>query len=411
MKILHFADLHIGMENYGRFDPQRGLHSRVRDFVDRLDEVCAYAFDHQADMVLFAGDAFKTRDPDPTQLREFARRIKKLAERVPVFILVGNHDLPAASHKATSVDIFDTLDVPNVIVGRAPGHRLIQTASGPLFLAWVSFPVRNRLLTVDDTRGLSVEAVDGKLALFTHQALSAQAEAAAQHLDVPRVLAGHFTVHGAQFGSERAVMLGRDLAVAYSALSDPVWNYVALGHIHKHQNLTPADAPPLTPPVVYAGSLERIDFGERDDPKGFCWVDIDPPATRWQFVPVNARPFVEIRVDARHADDPTAAVLKKIGSHHLEGAVVRVSVRLREEQEPQLRKRDVEAALSAADFSAGVALQVERQARPASVGLDGEALTPVQWVERFARHKNYAPEFAAQVVQAAEQVMQPGEAA
>lgn len=409
MKILHFADLHIGMENYGRFDPQRGLHSRVRDFVDRLDEVCAYALAHQADVVLFAGDAFKTRDPDPTQLREFARRIKKLAEHLPVFLLVGNHDLPAASHKATSVDIFDTLNVPNVVVGRTPGHRLIHTASGPLFLAWVPFPVRSRLLTVEDTRGLSVEAVDGKLTYFTHQALSAQAEAAAQHPDVPRVLVGHFTVEGADFGSERAVMLGRDLAVTRSAVSDPIWHYVALGHIHKHQNLTPASAPPLTPPVVYAGSLERIDFGERADPKGFCWVEIDPPATRWQFVPVNARPFVEIRVDARRAADPTTAVLNQLAQHNLAGAVVRVSVRLREEQEVQLRKRDIETALSAADYAAGVALEVERPARPAGVGLEGAALTPVQWVERFTRHKNYPADFAAQVLQAAEQLMQPGE--
>jgi exonuclease SbcD len=61
IRILHFADLHIGMENYGRMDPESGLNRRVADFLERLDTVVEYAIDHEADLVLFAGDAFRTR--------------------------------------------------------------------------------------------------------------------------------------------------------------------------------------------------------------------------------------------------------------------------------------------------------------------------------------------------------------
>ena len=96
------------------------------------------------------------------------------------------------------------------------------------------------------------------------------AQEAEQHA-MPRVLAGHFSVSEAKLGSERTVMLGRDVAVATSTLADPAWDYVALGHIHRHQDLNPGAAPP----VVYSGSLERIDFGEEHEPKGFCWVELE----------------------------------------------------------------------------------------------------------------------------------------
>jgi len=137
VRVLHFADLHIGMENYGRMDPVSGTSSRVRDFLDRLDEVVNHALEHDADLAVFAGDAFKTRDPDPTQQREFARRIKQLAARMPVLLLAGNHDMPSMSARASSVDIYAALDVPNVIVGSKPDGQVVDTRRGPLLLAWM----------------------------------------------------------------------------------------------------------------------------------------------------------------------------------------------------------------------------------------------------------------------------------
>ncbi|MBI3763796.1 MAG: exonuclease SbcCD subunit D, partial [Chloroflexi bacterium] len=313
IRLLHFADLHIGMENYGRLDPDTGTSSRVRDFLDRLDEVIDYALDHDVDLVVFAGDAFKTRDPDPTQQREFARRIKRLADVAPTLLLVGNHDLPGMAAKATSVDIFRALDVANVIVGHKPECRVVETKRGPVCLAWMPYPMRNRLLAQDEHRGKSVEELD--LALrdtVTNIVRSLAAEADRQAM--PRVLAGHFSVSEAKFGSERSVMLGRDVAILKSEIASPVWDYVALGHIHKYQNLSEADGGPggsgageltPTPPhprspaIVYSGSLERIDFGEEREPKGFCWVELERGNTRYQFVEVHARRFITLHADAR----------------------------------------------------------------------------------------------------------------
>ena len=93
IRLLHIADIHIGMENYGRTDPQTGLNQRVMDFLRRLTDAVDYTLDHEIDVVIFAGDAYKTRDPNPTYQREFARRMKRIADAgIPVVMLVGNHD-------------------------------------------------------------------------------------------------------------------------------------------------------------------------------------------------------------------------------------------------------------------------------------------------------------------------------
>ena len=93
MKILHCADLHLGVETYGRIDPATGLSSRLLDFLSTLDQVVDYALANKVDLVLFCGDAYKSREPSQTQQREFARRINRLATSgIAVFLLVGNHD-------------------------------------------------------------------------------------------------------------------------------------------------------------------------------------------------------------------------------------------------------------------------------------------------------------------------------
>ncbi len=403
IRALHFADLHIGMENYGKLDPQTGVSSRIRDFVERLDEICAYAVAHEADLVIFAGDAFKTRDPDATQQREFARRMKRLADQIPVFMLVGNHDIPGIAARATSVDIFRALEVSNIIVGRNIGSQVVSTQHGPVFLGWVPFPVRNRLLSQEEYRGASIEQLDRAVETMIGGWLADLAQTAAEH-DMPRVLVGHFSVGGAAYGSERSVMLGRDLVIQKSALADPAWDFVALGHIHKHQNLTPKTAVGL-PPIVYSGSLERIDFGEEAEDKGFCWLELARGATTWRFVRVNARPFRTVEVDARDEADPLRAVLAAIAACRIEGAIVKVKVLLREGQEASLPRREIEQALAPAMSIAALSLEVERETRLANLGLTPEALTPLQWLERYLEARNKPPERIKRLLDAAGELL------
>ncbi len=117
MRILHFSDLHIGVENYGRLDPNTGFSTRLNDFLFSLDQVVEWALTEDVDLVLLAGDAYKGRDPSQTHQREFATRLARLSNAgIPSMLLVGNHDLPSVVSRATAVEIFRTLQLPRVTV-------------------------------------------------------------------------------------------------------------------------------------------------------------------------------------------------------------------------------------------------------------------------------------------------------
>ncbi len=401
IRLLHFADIHVGMENYGHVDSATGINSRVIDFLRRFDEVIDYGLSHDVDVVIFAGDAFKTRDPSPTLQREFARRVKRIVDAgVPLVLLVGNHDLPAMEKKASSIDIYRALAVPNVIVGWEEALQRVETKRGALQIATAPYPMRQRLIARDEHKDKSVEDLDQAL----QEIVGDNTRALAEQLDpaLPAVLTGHFTVSGAVYGSERSVMIGRDVAVLKSVLADRRWDYVALGHVHKHQNLQPANDYPA---IVYSGSLERIDFGEEREAKGFCWVEVAKGNTTWQFVEVKARAFKTITADVREADDVTMAVQAEIAQHDIKDAIVRVVVRMRPEQEASLRERDVRAVLRAASYVAAVQKDVERIERTRLGGRSPEGLTPLELLERYLRSKDVTEDRIRVVMEHAQKIM------
>jgi len=121
MKLLHFADAHIDMANYGRHDPQTGLPLRVLDFLKSLDTIVETAIHERVDLVIFAGDAYKDRTPAPTFQREWGRRIMRLSQaKIPTLLLVGNHDVSPSIGRAHALHEFDTLDVPYIHVISKP---------------------------------------------------------------------------------------------------------------------------------------------------------------------------------------------------------------------------------------------------------------------------------------------------
>ncbi|MBL8162478.1 MAG: exonuclease SbcCD subunit D [Anaerolineae bacterium] len=405
IRVLHFADTHVGMENYGKTDPATGLSSRVVDFLHRMDAICDYARQNEADLIIFAGDAFKTRAPNPTYQREFAHRIRDLSEIAPTILLVGNHDLPPTMLKASSIEIYDTLRVPNVYVAADYDLGVIETRRGPVALGTAPYPIRSRLLEDERSAGLTIAETDLLLQDRLSAILDQLAERADAH-DMPRLMAGHFTVSGAVVGSERSIMLGRDVAVPLSALADPRWDYVALGHIHKHQNLTSGQRG--VPPVIYSGSIERIDFGEEGDPKGFCWVELARNETRWQFVELpGVRPFVTLRADLRNAPNPTDNVVKLIARHDLREAVVRLILDLSPETESRFNENIVRDELKHAGVFqiAGIRKQVEQPAR-ARLGANPEGLTPLELLERYLISKEVAEDRRLELLDAALPILQ-----
>ena len=382
IRVLHFADIHIGMENYGRADARTGLNTRVIDFLRRMDDMIDYAREHEVDLTVFAGDAFKTRTPNPTYQREFAHRVRDLTELAPLVMLVGNHDLPPTALKASSIEIYRALNVPNVWVADDFEVHRIPTRRGDVVVGTAPYPIRSRILEHVETSGKTIAETDQILQYHLSRTIEGMAEQADEYGDIPRLLTGHFTVTGAVWGSERGIMLGRDLEILLSSIADDRWDYVALGHIHKHQNLTRGRIG--SPPVVYSGSMERIDFGEEADPKGFCWVDLARNHTEWQFIPTHARPFVTLRIDAKVSLNPTQDVVEEISQYELREAVVRVIIELTMETEARFNEGIVRDELRrrGVSFVAAIRKEVEQPAR-ARLGGAPEAMTDDELLDRY----------------------------
>ena len=392
MKLLHFSDLHIGVENYGRPDPDTGLSTRLLDFLAAYDELVDYAIAARVDAVLFAGDAYKSRDPSQTHQREFARRIARLAaEGIPVFLVTGNHDLPATAGRASALDIFPTLATERVFVSDRISTTVVPTRSGPLQVVALPWVRRSQFLTRDDTRNLTLDQITQRLQERLTNALTWEL----QRLDpnLPAVLVGHVTLSGATVGTERSMMLGRDHVLLLSAVASPALDYVALGHVHKHQVLG------YNPTVAYSGSLQRVDFSEEAEDKGFCVIDLDekqPSGSRllrFDFHPVKARPFLTIDVDVPTGDDdPTRRVLDAIARKYIADAIVRIRIQLPEELEPRLRESDIRDALSSAHHIAAVQRDVTRSHRTRLTPESSRGLGPKEALRLYLESRSTDPQ-------------------
>jgi len=382
VRVLHFADLHLGVENYGRLDATTGLHTRLLDFLRSFDELVEYALAAPVDLVLFAGDAYRTRDPSPTHQREFATRIHRLSSAgIPVFLLTGNHDIPGTAGRANTLDIFATLDVPNVYVGRTLATHNIPTRSGPVQVVALPWILRSYLLSREEFKGQSLAEIERLTLQAVEKLLAEQVRA----LDpaVPTILAVHGSAQGAVFGSERSVMLGQETILPLSLLRNRAFDYVALGHIHRHQQLEE------TPPIVYCGSVDRVDFGEEKEPKGFVVAQVERGKASAQFIPLSStRRFLTIEVRAE-GDDPMAEVSAAIARHQIQDAIVRLIIHTTEEKNHLLRDSEIHGLLSDCFKVATTVRDVKRRSR-IRLGPDQniEQMTPLEVLQRYLQARS-----------------------
>lgn len=298
VRVLHFADAHIDIANYGRHDPETALPVRVVDFLKALDQIVEAALTEKVDLVIFAGDAYKDRSPQPTFQREWGRRIMRLSQAgIPTILLVGNHDVSPAAGRAHTLQEFNTFEIPHVTVAdrfNLLGPKELGVPVQVITLPWVS---RSALMSREETAGKTLADILKDIEERVTKAIEDLIAAADPTL--PLILTAHASVEGAEYGSERSVMLGHELTLNRALVHDKRLDYVALGHIHKHQALNRKNQ---HPPVVYSGSIERIDFGEHRETKGYVLAEVSKGKTEWQFMPLQTRRFVDLKVEARSAE-------------------------------------------------------------------------------------------------------------
>lgn len=296
LKILHFSDAHIDMANRGKRDQASGLPIRVLDFLTALDKIVNYAIEQGVDLVLFTGDTYRDRTPAPTFQREWGKRIKRLSEaKIPTILLVGNHDTSPAFGRAHAMQEFETLAVPYIHVISRPVFftpaDLNQLPVQVIGLPWIS---RSSFLSTQETETTDLESVYTDMEQRFQDFIKNCLEEADPH--IPVIFTAHASVQGAVYGGERFVMLGKDQVLSGSLVRNPLFDYVALGHIHKPQNLNEN----AHPPVIYPGSIERVDFGEVEDEKFFVVASVEKGKTEVEWVPLIGRRFLDNYLDLRN---------------------------------------------------------------------------------------------------------------
>lgn len=351
ISFIHTADIHFGMENYGKIDVKTGIHTRLLDFQTALNFCIDHAIEKQVDFFLFSGDAYKTAHPTPTQQKLMMRCFLRLYKAgIPIIIVVGNHDNPLSFGKANSLEIFGEIPLDGFHVMAKPDMIKLETKNGPIQIVGIPWPTRNSLSL--NTKHLSKSSEE--ITEYISEAVATIINDYAQKLDpkIPSVLASHLTVSSGVFsGSEKRAIYGNDPVLMPSQLAIEPFDYVALGHLHRYQNLNKNGYPA----IVYSGSIERIDFGERKEPKGFCLVKAARKKTTHEFIQGPMRPFiqVEVKLDPLN-EDHTEQILNALKKHDLRNAVLKIVYHVPPGQKDNVDIQKVERACIETQYLVGI---------------------------------------------------------
>jgi len=321
IKFIHTADLHFGMENYGKIDPTTGIHSRLADFQRALNFCIDTALEKEVDFFLFCGDAYKTTNPTPTQQKLLFNCFMRLYKaKIPIVILVGNHDNPVSFGKVHSLDVFGDLPLDGFHVISKPKIINLKTKNGPIQIVGIPWPSRNNISISE--KHILKSRID--ITEYICKAVGQIITSLSKKLNpkIPSILAGHLTVSTGIFsGSEKRAIYGNDPTFLPSQLAVKPFDYVALGHLHRHQNLNKNGYPA----IIYPGSIERIDFGERKEDKGFCLVHISKEnKTNYEFIKTPTRPFVQLDIKLKEDEDHTKQIIDELKKHKIDGTIVKI---------------------------------------------------------------------------------------
>lgn len=287
MRLIHLSDTHLGRAEYSAYDPDLQINQREADIYRAFGEVVDYIVAAKPDMVIHAGDLFDSIRPPNRAMSEAFRQLHRLsAARIPTVIVAGNHSTPRDRSAGTIFDLFRYIPhirpvyggkYEKIEIGDAAVHAIPHTYSD----ADLADSIKR--LAPDGSRKYNV--------MVTHAAIRGTDEASW----------GEF----------------KEQVIPPDAL-DPAFDYIALGHYHKH--LRVADN------AYYSGSPERMSIREARDTKGFLDVRLGrlPP----EHVPTHARKTIDLDpIDCAGAGaDDIVRALEAALPPDLSGAVLRVTL-------------------------------------------------------------------------------------
>ncbi|MGC4934626.1 exonuclease SbcCD subunit D [Gordonia sp. DT30] len=251
MRILHTSDWHLGRTFHGveLLDDQRQM----------LADIASVVAGESVDVVVVAGDVYDRSVPSADAVAVYDDGLAGIANAgAQIVITSGNHDsatrLGAASSFAAAGGLHLRTSVADI-----DDPVLLSDEWGEVAFYGIPYlepDAVRREFGIDDPcghQGVLTAAMD-------------RVRADADSRSVRSVVAAHaFVVGAASTGSERSISVGGVETVAAGTFSGI--DYVALGHLHSPQEITPA--------VRYSGSPLPYSFGENTHRKGVWLVDLD----------------------------------------------------------------------------------------------------------------------------------------
>ena len=333
-EIVCVGDVHEGLTFDFRIDPETGISERALDLHGNFAKAAQWAIEHQGSLFCILGDLFDRTHVAPI-FRELVRRdvIEPLGRAgIEVWILAGNHDQPRRAARSTSLD--DFRGYAHVRIFREPKAET-RTVDGRT-IGFILLPYLHPEEIVEQIReklGKEVpreEAYEAARRVWKGWIQNRAEELKDADL---RILFGHFEFQGARYATTTPPeVVPHDFTFTRDMLPASV-DLAVFGHIHMHQALFGK--------AIYTGAPERIDWGERLDPKGF--VALRPDGT-WSFVELAARPMDKVDVTVAAGEDATRRVLEAL-PRDVAGRLVRVEVRLPDQLRASLDEKKIERRL------------------------------------------------------------------
>ncbi|SMQ82295.1 Exodeoxyribonuclease I subunit D [Synechococcus sp. 7002] len=387
--------------SHGRVNPETGLNSRLEDFEQTLGLCIDRAIADPVDLVIFAGDAFPDATPAPYIHEAFAGQFRRLvAHNIPAVLVVGNHDQYSQGNGGASLNIYRTLAVPGFIVGDHLRTHTLELPKGPLQIITLPWLNQATLLTRQQTEGKTLNEIHQILLQKLEPIL--EAEIRRLNPEIPAILVGHLMADRANLGAERFLAVGKGFNIPVAFLNRSELDYVALGHVHRHQNLNPSN----DPPIIYPGSIERVDFSEEKEAKGYVLINLRKGQADWEFVPLPARAFRTIKIDVSDADEPETAILNEIAQVSITNTVVRLIYKIRPEQTELIDQRALRKALKAAHQASIQAELVSQLSRPRLPELGiGQSLDPMNALDTYLTNREDLQDIALAMRETATELM------
>lgn len=280
MRILHTADWHLGRTLEGR--------SRLKEQEQFLDELHEIVRDEQIDLVLIAGDVYDSVNPPAAAEQLYYESLARLSDggKRAVVVIGGNHDHPERLAAASPLT-----EMQNIYVWGYPAasaHQINIARTGETACLFpLAYPSESRLKTL-----LSVHGDEQQLRQAYSAKISELTRAAAQQFQshtVNLIVSHLYVLGGVETDSERPIQVGGAYTVDTKAL-DGLADYVALGHLHRPQNVK-ADRL-----IRYSGSPLAYSFSEAGQAKSVTIIDVDPTREHrheWREIPLTSgKPLV-----------------------------------------------------------------------------------------------------------------------